>query len=102
MQTHLIIRALKVTSPQGQNEPIVPPQEKHDDEVKDVGADHLCPDSFGENVHGCHEGKTRGSRNGRCIALGEIDCNQDTTAKNAQHEKNISHHLGASQEHHGI
>lgn len=96
METHLILRAIKIASPQGKNMSIVLPQEEHDDNVKSICTDNLSPHSFGEDIQRRHECESRSSWNGRSVALSDIDSNENTTADNTQNQEYIPHHLRAS------
>lgn len=103
MQTALIIRRFKIPPPQRQHGPIIPPQEKRNNDIKRPRTNNLAPDRILMNIQRRH-GRKRRQRLGKIVmpALRHIHRNHNQTADNAQDDENIPTHLGKSQENSGV
>lgn len=101
MQTHLVLRALKVAAAQSENSPVVIPDENHDDDIKGPGTDDLTPNGIGLDFQRSHASKSAVPVLVAC-ALHQVDGNENTTPDDAQHDEHVPQHASASQEDDGI
>ena len=102
VQTALVVRALKVSSPQGGNGLVVAPQEENNNDVKTPGTDDLAPRSLGLDVERGHGGKGGQGIPGGHVALGEVQRDHDAAADDAQTDEDVATHLGEAQEDRGV
>lgn len=84
METALVVRALKVSPPQRENGPVVPPQEESDNDIKDPGANDLAPNRVCSNVQRSH-GREGRKLLGKVVmtTLSDIDGDHDETSDDA-------------------
>lgn len=102
MQTALVIRTHEILAAQTHNSPVIPPQEKSNNDIKRPGTSDLAPDSPCANIQRGHDGKRRKPLQLGRVALRHIHRNHDRAADDAHENEDVAAHLGEAQEEGGV
>lgn len=100
MQALLILWCLKIVPAQQENLPIVPPQQAHDGNVEQPGADHGTPLCIVPSVHRRQEQCPTEILPLDCLDV--VDRDQNSTAENRHNNKHVATHIDEAHKDSGV